>query len=111
LWHLSYPTDYFQDVTTFVEPGFCRRVCEGVLEEHVRRASSAAVAALDRGAAAAVAAMGSGASSAAAAAAAGGRGGVDADDMVLGRLVQDERDVQVGASGGFVNVLCFFAQL
>uniref|UniRef100_A0A383WAU5 Exocyst complex component Sec6 n=1 Tax=Tetradesmus obliquus TaxID=3088 RepID=A0A383WAU5_TETOB len=85
--------DYFQDVTTFVEPGFCRRVCEGVLEEHVRRASSAAVAALDRGAVAAVAAMDSGA--AAAAAAAGGGGGADADDLVLGRLVQDERDVQL----------------
>ncbi|WIA31171.1 hypothetical protein OEZ86_001178 [Tetradesmus obliquus] len=84
--------DYFQDVTTFVEPGFCRRVCEGVLEEHVRRASSAAVASLDRGAVAAVAAMGSGA---AAAAAAGGGGGADADDLVLGRLVQDERDVQL----------------
>lgn len=58
----------------------------------MRRASSAAVASLDRGAVAAVAAMGSGA---AAAAAAGGGGGVDADDLVLGRLVQDERDVQV----------------
>ncbi|KAF6256967.1 exocyst complex component Sec6-domain-containing protein [Scenedesmus sp. NREL 46B-D3] len=88
--------DYFNDITTFVEPGFCRRVCEGVLEEHVRRSSSAAVAALDRGAAAAVAAMGAGAAAAAAAAAAAGGGGaVDAEDVVLGRLVQDERDVQL----------------
>jgi hypothetical protein len=96
VFHVCCAADYFQDVTTFVEPGFCRRVCEGVLEEHVRRASSAAVAALDRGAAAAVAAMGSGISSAAAAAAGGGGGAVDAEDLVLGRLVQDERDVQVG---------------
>eukprot|EP00878_Enallax_costatus_P028845 GHUV01031195.1.p1 GENE.GHUV01031195.1~~GHUV01031195.1.p1 ORF type:complete len:391 (+),score=148.69 GHUV01031195.1:342-1514(+) len=76
--------DYFTDVSTFVEPGFCRRVCEGVLEEYVRRSSSAAVAALEKGPAAAVAAMG-------VAVAADG----DADDMVLSRLVQDERDVQV----------------
>lgn len=87
--------DYFTDINTFVEPGFCRRVCEMALEEHVRRASSAAVAAFDRGTAAAVAAMGSGAI-AAAVAALGGNSGTDADDLVLARLAQEEKDVQVG---------------
>lgn len=78
-------TDYFTDVTTFVEAGFCKRVCENVLEELVKRCSSAAVAAFDKGLAAAGTAMG-GASGAAA---------VDAGDVVMQRLVMEERSVQV----------------
>lgn len=78
--------DYFNDITTFVEPGFCKRTCEGVLEELVRRSSSHALAAMDRGMAAAAAAMG----------ATGGQGGSnDPGDVVLTRMAQDERDVQV----------------
>lgn len=82
-------TDYFNDVTTFVEPGFCRRTCEGVLEELVRRSSSYAMAAMDRGMAAAAAAMGVTA-----------QPGADPGDAVLTRLAQDERDVQVGMGAG-----------
>jgi hypothetical protein len=76
-----------------VEPGFRRTTCEGVLAELVRRCSSRAVAAMDRGLAAAA---GSFAPAVAAAAAAGGGGGsTDPADAVLSRLVQDERDVRV----------------
>ena len=56
-----------------------------MLEELVRRCSSFALAAMDRGMAAAAAAMGVTA-----------QGGKDPGDVVLTRLAQDERDVQVG---------------
>jgi hypothetical protein len=85
-------TDYFTDITTFVEPGFCRRVCEAVFDEFVKRCSSAAVATLDKGLAAAAAAMGV---TAAAAAAAKG----DLGDVVLTRLANDERSVHVSMAG------------
>jgi hypothetical protein len=75
--------DYFNDITTFVEPGFSRRTCEGVLEELVRRCSSYALAAMDKGLPAAAAAMGVTAQ------------GADPGDVVLTRMAQDERDVQV----------------
>lgn len=81
--------DYFNDITTFVEPGFSRRTCEGVLEELVRRSSSYALAVMDRSLAAAAAAMGVAA-----------QGGVDPSDLVLTRMAQDERDVQVGLQIG-----------
>eukprot|EP00879_Flechtneria_rotunda_P009504 GHRR01009948.1.p1 GENE.GHRR01009948.1~~GHRR01009948.1.p1 ORF type:complete len:813 (+),score=297.11 GHRR01009948.1:359-2797(+) len=73
--------DYFNDITTFVEPGFCKRVCEGSLEEYARRACSCAVTALDKGVAAAGATLGGAAAEAA--------------DAVLTRLAQDEHEVQV----------------
>jgi hypothetical protein len=88
------PADYFSDITTFVEPGFSRRTCEGVLEELVRRSSSYALAAMDRGLAAAATAMGIAA-----------QGGVDPSDLVLTRMAQDERDVQVSSR----HPLCWLA--
>jgi hypothetical protein len=81
------PADYFNDITAFVEPGFSRRTCEGVLEELVRRSSSYALAVMDRGLAVAATAMGVTA-----------QGGVDPSDVVLTRMAQDERDVQVRVS-------------
>lgn len=79
------PTDYFNDITTFVDPGFSRRTCEGVLEELVRRSISYALAAMDGGPAAAAAAM--------------GVTGMDPGVAVLTRMAQDERDVQVRGGG------------
>ena len=98
--HTCTCTDYFTDVCTFVEPGFARRLADMALEEVLRRSSSAGVAALDRGPAAALAAMG------APGAAAVARG--DPGDAVLQRLIQDERDVQVGGMqvGLGVSYLC-----
>lgn len=76
-----------------MEPGFSRRTCEGVLEELVRRCSSYALAAMDKGLPAAAAAMGVTA-----------QGGADPEDVVLTRMAQDERDVQVGAGGTLVSL-------
>jgi hypothetical protein len=89
LHSLSHTTDYFNDITTFVEPGFSRRTCEGVLEELVRRSISYAVAAMDGGPAAAAAAM--------------GVSGPDPGVTVLARMAQDERDVQVRGEEGKVG--------
>lgn len=77
----THPTDYFNDITAFVDPSFSRRTCEGVLEELVRRSISYALAAMDGGPAAAAAAM--------------GVTGADPGVAVLTRMAQDERDVQV----------------